>query len=157
LKEIAWPLVTIMAVLGFANIANYSGMMLALATTIAATGAAFAFFSPMLGWLGVFVSGSDTSSNNLFGPLQYNTAELVGMDQTLALSANAAGGVTGKMISPQSIAIAAAAVGLQGKESDLFRFTVKHSFILLLIVCVLTFLQSNVLSWMIPAAQHLVS
>jgi len=82
--------------------------------------------------------------------LQKITATSIGMDPLLALAANSSGGVTGKMISPQSIAVACAAVGLAGKESDLFRFTVKHSLFLLLIVCVLTFLQSNVLSWMIP-------
>jgi lactate permease len=155
-KEIKWPLVTIMAVLAFANIANYSGMMLALASTLATTGVFFAFLSPVIGWLGVFVSGSDTSSNNLFGPLQYATANNVGMDPTLALAANASGGVMGKMISPQSIAVAAAATGLVGKEADLFRFTIKHSFILLLVMCVMIFLQSNVLSFMIPASEHLL-
>ena len=149
-KEIALPLVTIMSVLALSNIANYSGMMLALAATLAKTGASFYFLSPVLGWLGVFVTGSDTASNNLFGPLQYETAHQVGMDPVLALAANASGGVTGKMISPQSIVVACAAVGLAGKESDLFRFTIKHSFILLFIICVITFLQSNILSFMIP-------
>jgi lactate permease len=149
-KEVALPLVTIMSVLALSNIANYSGMMLALAATMAKTGTMFAFLSPVLGWLGVFVTGSDTASNNLFGPLQYETANSVAMNPELALAANASGGVTGKMISPQSIAIACAAVGLAGKESDLFRFTIKHSFILLFIICVITFLQSNILSFMVP-------
>jgi lactate permease len=139
-----------MSVLALSNIANYSGMMLALAATMANTGAIFPFLSPVLGWLGVFVTGSDTASNNLFGPLQYETATNVGMDTTLALASNASGGVTGKMISPQSIAVACAAVGLAGKESDLFRFTIKHSFILLFIICVITFLQSNILAFMVP-------
>ena len=146
----AWPLVTIMAVLALSNIANYSGMMLALAATMANTGALFAFLSPVLGWLGVFITGSDTAANNLFVPLQYGTANSVGMEPVLALGANASGGVAGKMISPQSIAVACAAVGLAGKESDLFRFTIKHSFILLFILCLLTFLQSNILSFMVP-------
>ena len=149
-KEIALPLVTIMSVLALSNIANYSGMMLALAATLAKTGTAFYFLSPVLGWLGVFITGSDTASNNLFGPLQYETAQHAAMDPVLALAANASGGVTGKMISPQSIAVACAAVGLAGKESDLFRFTIKHSFILLFIICVITFLQSNILSFMVP-------
>ena len=149
-KEIALPLVTIMSVLALSNIANYSGMMLALAATLAKTGTVFHFLSPVLGWLGVFITGSDTASNNLFGPLQYETAQNAAMDPVLALAANASGGVTGKMISPQSIAVACAAVGLAGKESDLFRFTIKHSFILLLIICVITFLQSNILSFMLP-------
>jgi len=133
-----------------ANIANYSGMMLALAATLATTGATFCFLSPVLGWLGVFVTGSDTASNNLFGALQFETATNVGMDPILALGSNASGGVTGKMISPQSIAVACASVGLAGKESDLFRFTIKHSFILLLFICVITFLQSNILAFMVP-------
>jgi lactate permease len=149
-KEIALPLVTIMSILALSNIANYSGMMLALAATLAKTGTAFQFLSPVLGWLGVFITGSDTAANNLFGPLQFETAKNVAMDPILALAANASGGVTGKMISPQSIAIACAAVGLAGKESDLFRFTIKHSFILLFIICVITFLQSNILSFMVP-------
>ena len=149
-KEIALPLVTIMSVLALSNIANYSGMMLALAATLAKTGTVFPLVSPVLGWLGVFITGSDTASNNLFGPLQYETANGAAMDPVLALAANASGGVTGKMISPQSIVVACAAVGLAGKESDLFRFTIKHSFILLFIMCVITFLQSNVLSFMVP-------
>jgi lactate permease len=149
-KEIALPLVTIMSVLALANIANYSGMMVALAATLATTGSTFYFLSPILGWLGVFVTGSDTASNNLFGTLQFETATNVGMDPVLALAANASGGVTGKMISPQSIVVACAAVGLAGKESDLFRFTIKHSFILLFIICVITFLQTNILSFMVP-------
>ncbi|MDR2233388.1 MAG: L-lactate permease [Tannerella sp.] len=150
-REMAFPLITIMSVLALSNIANYTGMMMALAATLANSGVVFAFLSPVLGWVGVFVTGSDTAANNLFGPLQFETANSVGMDPTLALAANASGGVTGKMISPQSIAVACAAVGLGGKESDLFRFTVKHSFILLLLLCVLTFLQSNILSFMVPS------
>ena len=146
----AWPLGIIMSVLALSNIANYTGMMLALAATLAKTGAVFYFLSPVLGWIGVFITGSDTAANNLFGPLQFETANTVAMDPVLALAANASGGVTGKMISPQSIAVACASVGLAGKESDLFRFTVKHSFILLFILCLLTFLQSNILSFMVP-------
>ncbi|MDF2556692.1 MAG: yvfH [Bacillales bacterium] len=150
LKEVALPLVTIMSVVAYSDVANQSGMMLALGSTLAATGAAFKFLSPVLGWLGVFVTGSDTSANLLFGGVQYNTAVQVGMDPFLALAANASGGVTGKMISPQSIAVACAAVGLSGKESDLLRFTLKHSFYLLLVICVIVWLQTNVLSWMLP-------
>ena len=150
LKEVALPLVTIMSVVAYSDVANQSGMMLALGTTLASAGAAFKFLSPVLGWLGVFVTGSDTSANLLFGSVQYNTAVQVGMDPFLALAANASGGVTGKMISPQSIAVACAAVGLSGKESDLLRFTLKHSMILLLVVCVIVFLQTNILEWMLP-------
>ncbi|KAF5308736.1 hypothetical protein FQR65_LT17996 [Abscondita terminalis] len=102
-------------------------MSATLALALAHTGQAFTFFSPFLGWLGVFLTGSDTSANALFGALQATTAQQIGVPEVLLVAANTSGGVTGKMISPQSIAIACAAVGLVGKESDLFRFTVKHS------------------------------
>ena len=149
-SELKLPILTIMAVVGFAYVTNSSGMSTTLGMLLAKTGSLFPFFSPVLGWLGVFITGSDTSANLLFGNLQKITAMSVGMDPLLALAANSSGGVTGKMISPQSIAVACAAVGLAGKESDLFRFTIKHSLFLILIVCILTFMQSNVLSWMIP-------
>ncbi|MCU7306176.1 L-lactate permease [Escherichia albertii] len=117
---------------------------------LAHTGHAFTFFSPFLGWLGVFLTGSDTSSNALFAALQATAAQQIGVSDLLLVAANTTGGVTGKMISPQSIAIACAAVGLVGKESDLFRFTVKHSLIFTCMVGVITTLQAYVLTWMIP-------
>jgi lactate permease len=150
LTELRYAIVTIASVVGFAYVANASGMSTTLGMTLAATGVLFPFFSPILGWLGVFLTGSDTSSNLLFGNLQKVTATQLGMDPALAIAANSSGGVTGKMISPQSIAVACAAVGLAGKDSELFRFTIKHSIVLLLIICVLTYLQTNVLSWMLP-------
>lgn len=143
------PILTIASVVGFAYVTNSSGMSTTLGMTLALTGSMFTFFSPVLGWLGVFITGSDTSANLLFGNLQKVTALSVGMD-VLSVAANSSGGVTGKMISPQSIAVACAAVGLAGKESDLFRFTIKHSLFLLLLVCIITFLQHHVFSWMIP-------
>lgn len=149
-NEIKYPLLTICAVVGYAYITNSSGMSTTLGMVLAKTGALFPFFSPVLGWLGVFITGSDTSANLLFAKLQQVTSTSIGMDPVLALAANSSGGVTGKMISPQSIAVACAAVGLAGKESDLLRFTIKHSIFLLLIVCIITYLQSNVFSWMIP-------
>jgi lactate permease len=149
-KELKLPILTIMAVVGFAYVINSSGMSTTLGMLIAKTGSFFPFFSPVLGWLGVFITGSDTSANLLFSGLQKVSALSADMNPLLALAANSSGGVTGKMISPQSIAVACAAVGLAGKESDLFRFTIKHSLLLILIVCILTFLQSNILSWMIP-------
>jgi lactate permease len=149
-KELKLPILTIMAVVGFAYVINSSGMSTTLGMLIAKTGSFFPFFSPVLGWLGVFITGSDTSANLLFSGLQKVSALSADMNPLLALAANSSGGVTGKMISPQSIAVACAAVGLAGKESDLFRFTIKHSMFLILIVCILTFLQSNILSWMIP-------
>lgn len=150
INEIKFPLITICSVVGYAYVANAAGMTTAIGMILAKTGSLFPFFSPILGWLGVFITGSDTSSNVLFAKLQQVTATSVGMDPVLALSANASGGVTGKMISPQSIAVAAAAVGLAGRESELLRFAVKYSVILVFVVCVMTFLQSTVLSWMIP-------
>ena len=150
LGEIKFPLLTIASVVGYAYVTNSSGMSTTLGMALAKTGSLFPFFSPFLGWLGVFITGSDTSANVLFGPLQKITAESIHMNPVLALAANSSGGVTGKMISPQSIAVACAAVGLAGKESDLFRFTVKHSIFLLLIIAVIVFLQNSVLSFMIP-------
>ncbi|MDE8563385.1 L-lactate permease [Anoxybacillus rupiensis] len=150
LQELKFPIITITAVVGFAYVTNASGMSTTLGMAMAKTGSLFSFFSPFLGWLGVFITGSDTSSNLLFGNLQKITAASIGMDPVLALAANSSGGVTGKMISPQSIAVACAAVGLAGKESDLFRFTVKHSIFFIILIGIMTFLQSTILSWMIP-------
>lgn len=150
-NEVKIALLTICFVVGFAYIMNASGMSNTLGYALAATGAAFKFLSPALGWIGVFITGSDTSANLLFAKLQQVTASQVGMDPLLAVAANASGGVVGKMISPQSIAVAAAAVGLVGKEPDLLKFTVKHSFILLIIVCGIIALQATgILGWMIP-------
>ncbi|MED1472722.1 L-lactate permease [Bacillus salipaludis] len=151
LNELKFPIITIASVVGYAYVTNSSGMSTTLGMTLAKTGSLFAFFSPVLGWLGVFITGSDTSSNLLFGAMQKVTALNLGMDPVLAVAANSSGGVTGKMISPQSIAVACAAVGLAGKEADLFRFTVKHSIILVVLVCIMTFLQnSSLLNWMVP-------
>ncbi len=149
-KELALPIYSIGMVLAFAFIANYSGLSTTLALALAHTGKAFAFFSPFLGWLGVFLTGSDTSANALFGALQATTAAQLGLPEVLAVTANTTGGVTGKMISPQSIAIACAAVGLAGRESDLFRFTVKHSLAFLVIIGIICTLQAYVFPGMIP-------
>jgi lactate permease len=151
LKQLRFPIVTIASIVGFAFVANNAGMSITMALALASTGVLFPFFSPILGWLGVFLTGSDTSSNALFCRLQSTTADTLGVDPVVTVAANASGGVTGKMISPQSIAIGAAAVNLVGKESDLFRFTVKHSFVMLFIICVITTLQAYVMPWMIPS------
>jgi lactate permease len=153
LVQLRFSIITIASVVGFAFVANNSGMSITMALALASTGALFPFFSPILGWLGVFLTGSDTSSNALFCKLQSTSAEAIGVDPVVTVSANASGGVTGKMISPQSIAIGAAAVGLIGKESELFRFTVKHSFIMLLVICLLTMMQAYVTPWIIPSYQ----
>ncbi len=149
-KELRTPIYSIGMVLAFAFIANYSGLSATLALALAHTGKAFTFFSPFLGWLGVFLTGSDTSANALFAALQATTAQQIGVPEVLLVAANTSGGVTGKMISPQSIAIACAATGLVGKESDLFRFTVKHSIIFTIMMGALITLQAYVVPWMIP-------
>ncbi|NLP59967.1 lactate permease LctP family transporter [Paraburkholderia sacchari] len=149
LGELRRPVLSIGLVLAFAFVANYSGMSSTLALALAGTGAAFPFFSPFLGWLGVFLTGSDTSSNALFCSLQHTTAHQIGVSDTLLVAANTSGGVSGKMISPQSIAVACAATGLVGKEAALFRFTVRHSLFFAAVVGVMTLLQAYVLTGMI--------
>ncbi|MEX3918951.1 lactate permease LctP family transporter [Paraburkholderia sp. BR10872] len=150
LGELRRPVLSIGLVLAFAFVANYSGMSSTLALALAGTGAAFPFFSPFLGWLGVFLTGSDTSSNALFCSLQHTTAHQINVSDTLLVAANTSGGVSGKMISPQSIAVACAATGLVGKESSLFRFTVRHSLFFAAVVGVVTLIQAYVLTGMIP-------
>ena len=150
IKQLKFPIITIAAVLAFAYIVNDSGMTITVARLLSNTGVLFPFFAPVLGWLGVFITGSDTSANALFGKLQATTAASIGVDPVLTVSANAAGGVIGKMISPQSIAIAAAGGKLTGRESELFRFTFKHSLIMLLLICIIVMAQAYVFKWMIP-------
>jgi lactate permease len=150
MNTLKWPIFTISCIIGFAFIMNYSGMAITLGYAFASTGAVFPFFSAVLGWLGVFMTGSDTSSNALFGKLQAVTAEKIGIDPVITASANSSGGVCGKMISPQSIAVATGATGIVGKEGDIFRFTLKHSIILVCVIGVMTMLQAYVFTWMVP-------
>lgn len=150
LNQLKFPIITISSIVGFAFIANNSGMAISMAMALASTGIFFPFFSPILGWLGVFLTGSNTSSNALFSKLQFTTAENIGINPLLTVGANASGGVAGKMISPQSLAVGAAAVGLVGRESELFRFTLKHSFIMLTIISIITVIQAYLASWIIP-------
>lgn len=150
LNEMKFAILTIALVVGFAFVANYSGISATLALALAHTGNAFAFFSPIVGWLGVFLTGSDTSSNLLFGTLQQITARQLDIPEVLFLAANSVGGVVGKMISPQSIAIACAAVGLVGKESDLFKFTVKYSVMFAIAIGMFTYTIAFWMPWFIP-------
>ena len=150
LKTLKWPIVTIATILGFAYIMNFSGMAITLGYAFATTGVAFPFFAALLGWLGVFMTGSDTSTNALFGKLQAVTAEKLALDPVITMSANTCGGVCGKMISPQSIAVATGATGLIGKESDIFRFTFKHSIVLAIIVGILHMLWAYVFPGIVP-------
>ena len=150
-RQLKFAIITVMAVLALAYVMNSSGQTSTLGLWMAGAGAAFAFFSPILGWLGVGVTGSDTSSNSLFGALQVSAATKAGLSPALMAAANSSGGVLGKMISPQNLAIAAAAVGLSGKEGDIFRKVIGWSLGFLLLMGVLVFLQSTaVLAWMLP-------
>src|SRR5690554_4737958 len=138
-KQLFFSLLTIAAVLGLAYLMNYSGATVTLGLAFAATGALFPYFSAMLGWLGVFLSGSDTSANALFGNLQVVTSTQLSFDPAIMASANSAGGVMGKMISLQSLAVAVAATGMaRAQEGQLFRFTFKHSVFLASMVGLLT-------------------
>jgi L-lactate permease len=138
-QQLAKPLFTIASVLALAFLMNYSGATATLGLAFASTGSTFPFFSAMLGWLGVFLTGSDTSANALFGNLQVVTANRLGLDPVLMASANSAGGVMGKMISLSSIAVAAAATGMSSNdEAKLFRFTMRHSVFLASVIGLLT-------------------
>lgn len=150
LKTLQWPIVTISTILGFAYIMNFSGMAITLGYAVATTGAAFPFFAAILGWLGVFMTGSDTSTNALFGKLQAVTAEKIGIDPVITMSANTCGGVCGKMISPQSISVATGATGMVGRESEIFRFTFKHSIFMAIIVGILHLLWAYVFPGIVP-------
>lgn len=145
-----WSALTIISVLSLAYVMNFSGQTIAIGTWVAGLGAVFAFLSPVLGWLGTAVTGSDTSANALFANLQKTAALETGLDPHLMTAANTSGGVVGKMISPQSLAIAATAVNLEGRESAIFRSVVWWSVGLLLVLCTLVYLQSNVLAGMLP-------
>jgi lactate permease len=150
LDQLKWATLTVASVLALAYVMNFSAQTLTLGQWIAGAGGVLAFLSSIIGWLGVAVTGSDTSSNSLFGALQVQAAREAGLDPTLLAAANSSGGVLGKMISPQNLAIGAAAVGLAGQEGELFRRVLGWSLILLLIMCVLVLLQSTaVLSWMV--------
>lgn len=143
--------ITVMAVLGLAYVMNMSGQTATLGLLLAGAGGAFAFLSPLLGWFGTAVTGSDTSANSLFGALQVSAAHGAGLDPILTASANTSGGVLGKMISPQNLAIGASAVGLAGREGVLFRKVLAASALFVPLMCILVYLQSTpVLSWMVP-------
>jgi lactate permease len=150
LNQLKWAILTVAAVLALAYVMNQSGQTITLGLWAAGAGDAFAFLSSLIGWLGVAVTGSDTSSNALFGALQVTAANDAGLSPTLLAAANSSGGVLGKMISPQNLAIGAAAVAMAGQEGDLFRKVLGWSILLVLIMCILVYLQSTaVLDWMV--------
>ncbi|CAM3107856.1 L-lactate permease [Corynebacterium hadale] len=146
-----WSAATIVLVLALAYVMNYSGQTVTIGEFFANLGGFFAFAAPILGWVGVAVTGSDTSANALFAKLQVTAADQLNLNPDLMLAANTTGGVVGKMVSPQSLAIAATAVDMEGKESEIFKKVVGYSFIFLLAVCVMVFLQTNILSFLAPA------
>jgi lactate permease len=151
-KQLSKAMATIAAMLGLAYLMNYSGMTSTLGLTLAGTGGAFPFFSAVVGWLGVFLTGSDTSANALFGNLQVVTARALSLNPILTASVNSAAGVMGKMISVQSIAVAVAATGMSREdESRLFRFTIKHSIFLMLAVAVVSMLYAYVFPQAVPS------
>jgi lactate permease len=150
-KQLKFPMLTIANMLGLAYVMNYSGMTSTLGLALAATGWAFPFFSAVLGWLGVFLTGSDTSANALFGNLQAVTANALGLNPILTTSVNSAAGVMGKMISLQSIAVAVAATGMStADESRLFRFTIKHSIFLMICMGIISMLYAYVFPGYVP-------
>jgi L-lactate transport len=139
-NELISPILTICSVLAFAYICTYSGMSSTLGLAFASTGKIFPLFSPILGWLGVFLTGSVVNSGSLFAPLQSVTATQIGISPESMVAVNVMGGTMAKMISPQSIAVAAAAVGLVGKENELFKFTIKYSLVFLILIGITSWL-----------------
>ncbi|MGE0816071.1 MAG: L-lactate permease [Vicinamibacterales bacterium] len=151
--QLRFAMLTIASMLGLAYLMNYSGMTSTLGLALAATGVVFPFFSAVVGWLGVFLTGSDTSANALFGNLQVVTANALGLNPVLTASVNSAAGVMGKMISVQSIAVAVAATGMApDDESRLFRFTIKHSVMLMMVMGVVAMLYAYVFPGWVPVA-----
>jgi lactate permease len=149
--ELKSAIITVMAVLSLAYVMNLSGQTASLGVWLAGAGSFFAILSPILGWIGVAVTGSDTSSNSLFGALQVQAAAKANLDPVLMAAANSSGGVLGKMVSPQNLAIAAAAVGMSGQEGEIFRKVIGWSLFLLVLMCVIVGLQATpVLDWMVP-------
>jgi lactate permease len=150
LNQLKWAILTIASILGLAYLLNYSGMTFTLGLAFASTGFLYVFFASFIGWLGVALTGSDTSSNALFGNLQKVTAQQIGVSPVLTVGANSSGGVLGKMISPQNLAVGTSATGLQGREGDLLRLVLKWSIGLTILMSILVVLQATVLNFMVP-------
>ncbi|UKA68545.1 L-lactate permease [Arthrobacter sp. FW306-05-C] len=150
LAMLRWTILTVCSVLALSFVMNLSGETATLGVALASTGGLFAVLSPVLGWIGVALTGSDTSSNSLFGQLQVTAASHAGLSPVLMAATNSSAGVLGKMLSLQNLAVAAAAVGIEGLESTLFRRLLGWSIGLLALLTVLVLLQTNVLAWMVP-------
>jgi lactate permease len=151
LHQMRWALATIFMILAIAFVMNYSGATQTLGLALATTGAVFPLFSAYIGWLGVFLTGSDASTNSLFGPLQVISAQQLNLNPILAGATNTSGGVMGKMISPQNLSIGATAIGQSGKEGSLLRQTFLWSLLLTAVVGVISLLQATILTAMIPS------
>ena len=150
LKQLRFTIITVLSVLGLAYVMNLSGQTASLGFALASVGALFVVMSPILGWIGVAITGSDTSANSLFGLLQVTAATQAGLNPILMAASNSSGGVMGKMVSPQNLAVAAAAVGMMNKEGEIFRKVVGWSLVLLAYFTVLVVLQAGPLAWMVP-------
>lgn len=151
LVKLRWTIVTVASVLGLAFVMNISGQTVSLGMALASSGAFFALLSPAIGWLGVAITGSDTSSNSLFGAMQAAAAQQAGLNPVLMASANSTAGVLGKMLSPQNLSVAVAAVGVSVSESQILRKLIGWSVGLLVVMTILIYLQSTpVLDWMVP-------
>ena len=151
-KQLRWTIVTVTAVLGLSFVMNLSGQTSTLGTALASAGGFFVVLSPLIGWIGVAITGSDTASNSLFGQLQVTAAAATGLPPVLMAAANSSAGVLGKMLSLQNLAVASAAVGLEGSENQLFRKLAPWSLGLLALITLLIVLQSSVLLWMVPTS-----
>jgi len=151
IRQFSWAILAILAVFALSYVMNFSGQITTLGVWLAGTGAFFAFLSPVVGWFGVTITGTDAGSNALFGTLQTTAAQQLNASPFLFGASNSSGGVMAKMISPQNLAIGTAAAGLVGKEGELFRRVFGWSLLLLLLMCVLAYLQSTpILGWMVP-------
>jgi lactate permease len=152
LHRMRWPLLTIAFMLSLGFVTRYGGTDATLGLAFTKTGWFYPFFAAMLGWLGVALTGSDTSSNVLFGSLQKITAQQLGLDPILITTANSTGGVMGKMIDAQSIVVATAATNQHGQEGRILRFVFWHSVALAVIMGIIVMLQAYLFPWMVPAA-----
>jgi L-lactate permease len=149
-RQLRLPVITIAFILSIATVMNYSGMTSSMALALAKTGVMFPFFAAWLGMIGVFLTGSDTSANTLFGPLQATTAKLSGLNPVLMAATNSSAGVMGKMISPQNLSVGAAGVGAVGREGEILAKVIVHSLIFTALMGVVAMLQAYVVPWMVP-------
>jgi len=151
LRQLGLPIATIALILAIAQLMNYSGMTSSLAIALSKTGVIFPFVAAFLGWLGVFLTGSDTSSNTLFGPLQAQTAQqLHNVSPILTAGTNSSGGVMGKMISPQNLSVGAAGVNKVGSEGEIFRRVIGYSLILTSAVGIVAMIEAYVIPGIVP-------